>query len=215
MLLRGKRLPLIMTRHIVHQYRRPWFSRLSFHRSMVGRRLPALQTATGMAYLAFCGEAEREHPGTAGHPRRARLPLGPRPPCAGQHPAQGTPSRLRRELHGLEGSQHRLHCGAPVRRQPATTGLCQPDLHRQGDEHRTGPPSATCQPCRRLPSWSGKASGNVRRVTKAPASISPASCVSDRLRGFVQSASHPRRRPARPVPPPPGPRRSGRNCHPG
>jgi len=36
------------------------FSRLSFHRSMVGRRLPVLQTATGLAYLAFCGEAERE-----------------------------------------------------------------------------------------------------------------------------------------------------------
>lgn len=60
MLLRGKRLPLIMTRHIVHQYRRAWFSRLSFQRSMVGRRLPVLQTAIGMAYLAFCGEAERE-----------------------------------------------------------------------------------------------------------------------------------------------------------
>ncbi|MGJ7550155.1 DNA-binding transcriptional regulator [Pseudomonas alloputida] len=36
------------------------FSRLSFHRSMVGRRLPLLETATGQAYLAFCEEAERE-----------------------------------------------------------------------------------------------------------------------------------------------------------
>ncbi|MHC8349771.1 IclR family transcriptional regulator domain-containing protein [Pseudomonas sp. RT4P38] len=54
------RQALIMTRHIVHQYRRAWFSRLSFHRSMVGRRLPVLQAATEMAYLAFCGEAERE-----------------------------------------------------------------------------------------------------------------------------------------------------------
>ncbi|MBB4819772.1 IclR family mhp operon transcriptional activator [Pseudomonas alcaligenes] len=36
------------------------FSRLSFHRSMVGRRLPLLETATGLAYLAFCPEAERE-----------------------------------------------------------------------------------------------------------------------------------------------------------
>jgi IclR family mhp operon transcriptional activator len=36
------------------------FSRLSFHRSMVGRRLPLLQTATGLAYLAFCDEAQRE-----------------------------------------------------------------------------------------------------------------------------------------------------------
>jgi IclR family mhp operon transcriptional activator len=35
-------------------------SRLSLHRSMVGRRLPVLQTATGLAYLAFCDEAERE-----------------------------------------------------------------------------------------------------------------------------------------------------------
>ena len=36
------------------------FSRLSFHRSMVGRRLPLLQTATGLTYLAFCDDAERE-----------------------------------------------------------------------------------------------------------------------------------------------------------
>jgi len=36
------------------------FSRLSFHRSMVGRRLPILQTATGLAYIAFCPEKERE-----------------------------------------------------------------------------------------------------------------------------------------------------------
>lgn len=35
------------------------FSRLSFHRSMVGRRLPMLLTATGLAYLAFCPETER------------------------------------------------------------------------------------------------------------------------------------------------------------
>lgn len=36
------------------------FSRLSFHRSMIGRRLPLLQTATGLTYLAFCSDAERE-----------------------------------------------------------------------------------------------------------------------------------------------------------
>jgi IclR family mhp operon transcriptional activator len=36
------------------------FSRLSFHRSMVGRRLPLLMTATGRAYFAFCPPAERE-----------------------------------------------------------------------------------------------------------------------------------------------------------
>lgn len=35
------------------------FSRLSFHRSMVGRRLPLLQTAMGLAYIAFCPEKER------------------------------------------------------------------------------------------------------------------------------------------------------------
>ncbi|BEH12979.1 MULTISPECIES: DNA-binding transcriptional regulator [Marinobacter] len=35
------------------------FSRLSFHRSMVGRRLPLLETASGLAYLAFCPEKER------------------------------------------------------------------------------------------------------------------------------------------------------------
>lgn len=36
------------------------FSRLSFHRSMVGRRLSLLRTASGLAYLAYCPEAERE-----------------------------------------------------------------------------------------------------------------------------------------------------------
>lgn len=36
------------------------FSRLSFHRSMVGRRLPLLLTSSGRAYLAFCPDAERE-----------------------------------------------------------------------------------------------------------------------------------------------------------
>lgn len=36
------------------------FSKLSFHRSMIGRRLPLLQTASGTAYLAFCPPAERE-----------------------------------------------------------------------------------------------------------------------------------------------------------
>lgn len=35
------------------------FSRLSFHRSMVGRRLPLLRTATGLAYIAFCPQKER------------------------------------------------------------------------------------------------------------------------------------------------------------
>lgn len=35
------------------------FSRLSFHRAMVGRRMPLLQTAAGIAYLAFCPEDER------------------------------------------------------------------------------------------------------------------------------------------------------------
>lgn len=36
------------------------FSRLSFHRSMVGRRLPLLMTATGRAYFAYCPATERE-----------------------------------------------------------------------------------------------------------------------------------------------------------
>ncbi|MCP3020104.1 DNA-binding transcriptional regulator [Cupriavidus basilensis] len=36
------------------------FSSLSFHRAMVGRRLPMLSTAAGRAYFAFCGEGERE-----------------------------------------------------------------------------------------------------------------------------------------------------------
>ncbi len=36
------------------------FSRLSFHRSMVGRRLPLLMTATGRAYFAYCDPAERQ-----------------------------------------------------------------------------------------------------------------------------------------------------------
>jgi IclR family mhp operon transcriptional activator len=36
------------------------FSPLSFHRAMVGRRLPMLLTASGRAYFAMCAEAERE-----------------------------------------------------------------------------------------------------------------------------------------------------------
>ncbi|CAG9239747.1 DNA-binding transcriptional activator MhpR [Paraburkholderia tropica] len=36
------------------------FSPLSFHRSMVGRRLPLLLTSAGRVYLAMCPEAERE-----------------------------------------------------------------------------------------------------------------------------------------------------------
>lgn len=36
------------------------FSPLSFHRSMVGRKLPMLLTAAGRAYFAHCGEGERE-----------------------------------------------------------------------------------------------------------------------------------------------------------
>ena len=36
------------------------FSPLSFHRVMVGRRLPMLLTAAGRAYIGHCAEAERE-----------------------------------------------------------------------------------------------------------------------------------------------------------
>ncbi|MCO5400367.1 DNA-binding transcriptional regulator [Ralstonia soli] len=36
------------------------FSPLSFHRSMVGRRLPMLLTAAGRAYFSMCPEPERE-----------------------------------------------------------------------------------------------------------------------------------------------------------
>ncbi|KEZ05512.1 transcriptional regulator [Burkholderia sp. MSh2] len=36
------------------------FSRLSFHRAMVGRRLPILLTAAGRAYFAMCPNEERE-----------------------------------------------------------------------------------------------------------------------------------------------------------
>ena len=36
------------------------FSRLSFHRAMVGRRLPLLKTASGLTWLAFCPEQERK-----------------------------------------------------------------------------------------------------------------------------------------------------------
>jgi len=37
------------------------FSRLSFHRSMVGVRLPMLLTASGRVYLSTCTDAEREN----------------------------------------------------------------------------------------------------------------------------------------------------------
>lgn len=36
------------------------FSPLSFHRAMIRQRMPLLFTASGRAYLAFCGEEERE-----------------------------------------------------------------------------------------------------------------------------------------------------------
>jgi IclR family mhp operon transcriptional activator len=36
------------------------FSPLSVHRNLVGRRMPLLYTALGRAYLAFCGDDERE-----------------------------------------------------------------------------------------------------------------------------------------------------------
>lgn len=36
------------------------FSRLSFHRAMVGRRLPLLKTASGLTRLAFCPEQDRK-----------------------------------------------------------------------------------------------------------------------------------------------------------
>ncbi|MGO4328183.1 DNA-binding transcriptional regulator [Cupriavidus sp. 2TAF22] len=37
------------------------FSPLSFHRAMVGRRLPLLLTSAGRAYLAYCSEVQREN----------------------------------------------------------------------------------------------------------------------------------------------------------
>jgi IclR family mhp operon transcriptional activator len=36
------------------------FSRLSFHRAMVGRRLPLLLTASGLTWLAFAPDHERQ-----------------------------------------------------------------------------------------------------------------------------------------------------------
>ncbi len=45
----------MMIRETTHR-----FSPLSFHRAMVGRRIPLLYTASGRAYLAYCPEAERE-----------------------------------------------------------------------------------------------------------------------------------------------------------
>lgn len=37
------------------------FSPLSFHRAMIRQRLPLLFTSAGRAYLAWCGDTEREH----------------------------------------------------------------------------------------------------------------------------------------------------------
>ena len=45
----------IVIRKTTHRFSHP-----SFHRSMVGRRLPLLMTATGRAYFAYCRPAERE-----------------------------------------------------------------------------------------------------------------------------------------------------------
>ena len=46
----------MVVRETTHRY-----SRLSFHRAMVGRRLPILQTACGLTYLAFCPQNERSN----------------------------------------------------------------------------------------------------------------------------------------------------------
>ncbi len=46
----------MVIRETTHRY-----SRLSFHRAMVGRRLPILQTACGLTYLAFCPQNERSN----------------------------------------------------------------------------------------------------------------------------------------------------------
>lgn len=45
----------MVIRETTHRY-----SRLSFHRSMVSRRLPLLFTASGRAYLAYCPDSERK-----------------------------------------------------------------------------------------------------------------------------------------------------------
>ncbi|OLL32094.1 transcriptional regulator [Burkholderia sp. SRS-W-2-2016] len=53
------------------------FSPLSFHRAMVGRRLPILLTAAGRAYFAMCSDTEREdildllRAGTGGEEQKA------------------------------------------------------------------------------------------------------------------------------------------------
>ncbi|CAM5432361.1 DNA-binding transcriptional regulator [Eoetvoesiella caeni] len=57
------------------------FSRLSFHRAMVGKRLPMLMTASGRAYFSYCAEKEREEVLQllcAGSDDQARLAADPR-----------------------------------------------------------------------------------------------------------------------------------------
>lgn len=46
----------MIIRESTHRY-----SRLSFHRAMVGRRLPLTCTASGRTYLAWCSDAERSN----------------------------------------------------------------------------------------------------------------------------------------------------------
>lgn len=56
------------------------FSPLSFHRAMIRQRLPILFTAAGRAYLAYCGQEEREQLLqllAAGHDEQAALARKP------------------------------------------------------------------------------------------------------------------------------------------
>ncbi|VFS75299.1 YiaKLMNOPQRS operon repressor [Kluyvera cryocrescens] len=115
------------------------FSRLSFHRSMVGRRLPLLLTASGLTWLAFSPDSERQPiiDMLAGRPEE-EYQLAREPEKLHAIPRTNAAKRLWRELPGLaaraENCLHRRSGAQPGARHR----LSQPCLYRQSDDHRAG-----------------------------------------------------------------------------
>ena len=115
------------------------FSRLSFHRAMVGRRLPLLKTASGLTWLAFCPENERsEADRNTGIATGRRIPAGARTAEAGRHPDPRAQRRFWTELSRLgSGGENRLYRRANPQRT-AGDRLPEPGVYGQCDDHRTG-----------------------------------------------------------------------------
>ncbi|VTN54689.1 DNA-binding transcriptional activator MhpR [Klebsiella pneumoniae] len=112
------------------------FSRLSFHRAMVGRRLPLLLTASGLTWLAFAPDAERDAIVSmlAARPE-AEYQLAREPETAGGDPRPHPPERLWRKLPRLAaGGENRLDRRAGLQ-SAAGYRLPEPGLYRQRNDH--------------------------------------------------------------------------------